>query len=628
MYMKSMLRTIATVLAILLLSNCVKQEREVNGKTEFSLGQTSIEVPAEGGKMYVAYILENPEDGLEIKPRADVGWVHDFDMSSENRIGFVVDPTDVELYDREAVLTLQYGEEERSIKIIQKGGEASIEFVVEQARYYSFIVRIVPKDPDMRCFVAAVEKETADSYVSDEEIFAADADHFREHAELYGLTLEQYFYQMYNTSWFFTPPYSYVQLNSVYGMTDNWFDAGKDYCVYCYGIDEQGKPLTQVYRQYVSTMPLSLDSQLNLDMNVEVDGQSVHLSVSPSDVSALYYCGAILTDDKSEEELLYEIQNALDRSIFMAYSYPEMVHSGGADWKELVKSVAQTGPAERNIDFGVADRTGKAFAYAIDEMGNIISKGTVKDFTTEDISMSDNKISLTMSDVDFRSAYINVSTTNNDPYQISYAVNDGGYDGLSSSELISRIWEKGRTAAYGNGDAKYLLEDLSVETEYVVVAYGYDKGKVTTDAVMTTFVTTDREVVDVTCTPYVYKYFSSHEAAEKYPEQYGDYAGYDESAIIQVRADVTGDPAWYIYHIMPTATVENMSEEQLLTTVDKLYGTTGPCGPSKVFSMVLDRSLTLFGVAVDDEGNYGPIFRKEYTFTKDGMSPIDEFVLE
>ena len=198
MYMKPMLRTIATVLAIFLLSDCVKQEQDSESGTGFSLGQTSVEVPAEGGEVTVAYVLEDPVEGLEVIPKITVDWVHDFDMSDAGRVKFTVDPTDVEVYDRETVLTLTYGEEARDLKIVQKGAEASIEFVVEQARHYSFIVRIVPKDPDMRCFVTAVEKETADSYVLDEEIFAADAEHFREHAELYGLTLEQYFNQIPN----------------------------------------------------------------------------------------------------------------------------------------------------------------------------------------------------------------------------------------------------------------------------------------------------------------------------------------------------------------------------------------------------------------------------------------------
>ena len=629
MYMKPMLRTIATVLAIFLLSDCVKQEQDSESGTGFSLGQTSVEVPAEGGEVTVAYVLEDPVEGLEVIPKITVDWVHDFDMSDAGRVKFTVDPTDVEVYDRETVLTLTYGEEARDLKIVQKGAEASIEFVVEQARHYSFIVRIVPKDPDMRCFVTAVEKETADSYVLDEEIFAADAEHFREHAELYGLTLEQYFNQMYSTSWFFTPPYSYVQLNSVYGMTDNWFDAGKDYCVYCYGIDEQGKPLTQVYRQYVSTMPLSLDSQLNLDMTVEVDGQSVLLSVNPSDASSLYYYGAMLADDKSEEELLYEVQSNIDRSIFMAYSYPETVYSGGVDWKELVRTVAQTGPAERSIDFEVADRNGMAFAYAIDDMGNIISAGTVKSFKTDNVDRSDNEITLTISDIDFRSAYVDVATTNSDPWQLCIAQDDGGFEGLSSEELIERIWDKGRIAYdIGHGNARLPLGNLTESTAYIVVAYGWDKGRVTTDAVTSSFSTSVQEISEAVCEPYVYKYFSSLEMAERYPEEYGEYAGYAESAIVQVRAEVSGASEWYLYHIMPSATVSAMSDEQLLGVVENLYNTVGACGPYKIFSMKLDAPLTLFGVAMGSDGNYGPVFRKEYTFTKEGMSPIDEFVLE
>ena len=104
--------------------------------------------------------------------------------------------------------------------------------------------------------------------------------------------------------------------------------------------------------------------------------------------------------------------------------------------------------------------------------------------------------------------------------------------------------------------------------------------------------------------------------------------GIAESAIVQVRAEVSGASEWYLYHIMPSATVSAMSDEQLLGVVENLYNTVGACGPYKIFSMKLDAPLTLFGVAMGSDGNYGPVFRKEYTFTKEGMSPIDEFVLE
>lgn len=619
------------LLTVLLLPGCTSDNGDrVAVETGFSFGQTSLEVPAEGGEFTVMYILDNPVEGHVIKPACDEAWVHDFDLSVDGRVKFTVDSTDVEAYDRTAVLTLVYGDEEISLDIVQKGAEAQIFLDVEQARNYSLIVKIVPKDPEMRVFFAAIKQETMDTYDTDEEVYAAVAEFFKEDAERNGVTLEYYIAYMYGLGWYRPAPFSYVMLKSVYNVAEKgyWFEPDTDYCVFCYGIDEKGEPLTQVYRQSVTTRPLDFYSTVEFDVETEVEGQSVTVSVNPSDDGVMYYYGAALSE-QSEKELRISIQDKIDSYLCMAYTLPDVVQSRGADWKELVKSIAVTGKQKMTLDFEAAGRKGKAYAYAIDEMGYIISTGTVKDFTTEDIVRSDNEISLTVNEIDFKSAWLRVDVTNDDPYNVFLAQDDGGYDGLSSEEQLERIWANGKAVILnGHGNAVQQIKDLSEATDYIIVAYGWDMGVLTTEPVMTRFTTPAQQQSGVTCEPYVYKYFSSIEAAEKYPEVYGKYADMEEYAIVQVRADVTGDPAWYIYHLMWGPTVDNMSDEQLLQTVENLYNSQGTCRPSKTFEMTLGYPMVLFGVAMGEDGNYGPIFRKEYTFTKEGMSPIDEFVLE
>lgn len=619
------------LLTVLIFSNCTSDNGEKpTVKTGFSFGQTSLEVPAEGGEFTVMYILENPVEGYVVEHKCEEAWVHDFDLSVDGRVKFTVDSTDVEVYDRTAVLTLVYGDEEISLDIVQKGAEAQIFLDVEQARNYSLIVKIVPKDPEMRVFFAAIKQETMDAYDTDEDVYAAVAEFLKEDAERNRMTLEYYIAYMYGLGWYRPYPFSYVMLKSVYNIAEEgyWFEPGTDYCVFCYGIDEKGEPLTQVYKQSVTTKPLDFYSTAEFDVETEVNGQSVTVSVNPLDDGVWYYYGATL-GEQSEDELRTSIQNKMDSYLCMVYTLPDVVQNGGADWKELVKSMSVTGEQSMSVDFKAAARKGKAYAYAIDEMGYIISVGTVEDFTTEDIARSDNEISLTVTDIDFKSALLRVDVTNDDPYNVFLAQDDGGYDGLSLEEQMERIWDNGKAVILnGSGNAVRQIQDLSEATDYIIVAYGWDMGVLTTDPVMTRFSTPAQQQSEVTCEPYVYKYFSSIEAAEKYPEVYGKYADMEESAIVQVRADVTGEPAWYIYHLMWGPTVDNMSDEQLLQTVENLYNSQGPCRPSKTFEITLGYPMVLFGVAMGNDGNYGPIFRKEYTFTKEGMSPIDEFVLE
>lgn len=603
-------------------------EDEPVQKTEFSFGQTSIEVPAEGGEFTAAYILSNPVEGLEVEPKASEDWIHDFDMSTEGRVKFIVDSTDVEIYDREATLTLKYGEEEISLQIVQKGAEAQIELVVEQARYYSLIVKVVPKDPEMRVFFSVIDQEIMDSYASDDELFAADSAYLVKAAESSHMTYEEYCYYMWNTLWNRHYPLCYVLMRSIYGATDQWFEPGKDYCVYCYGINVEGKPMTQVYKLPTSTLPLIEDSNVAFDMDMSVSGQSVTLSVTPSDKSQLYVSGARLMESSdSNDELLRAVQMNIDNSIFMSYSHPGTVESGGVSWESLVEAISTKGDSEKTINIGVANASGKAYVYALDEMGNIISEGAVKDFTTEDIVLSENEITMVVSDIEFDKAQLSITTTNGDPYRLYKMVDDGSFENLSSDEIITKVRQEG-DIVLGNasGNMNVPLTGLTSATNYILVAFGFDKQVVTTDAYVLRFTTPEIVEGGVKCEAKVIKWFNSIDAYNKYPSEFSYYEDF-ECAVVSTEATVSGDYDWYLYQILSTNTVGKMTDEQLLNMVNNLYKANGPSGPKEYFVVNFDVPMTLFAVAIDKEGNFGPVFRQEYTFTKDGCSPIDEFDL-
>ena len=44
------------------------------------------------------------------------------------------------------------------------------------------------------------------------------------------------------------------------------------------------------------------------------------------------------------------------------------------------------------------------------------------------------------------------------------------------------------------------------------------------------------------------------------------------------------------------------------------------------FYTAFDEPRCVIAVAVDADGNFGPVYRQAITFTKEGCSPVDEFV--
>lgn len=613
--------------AAICLAGCAKEENR-STETFFQLGQTSVNVPAEGGEITVGYVLENPVEGLEVIPRVTVDWVHDFDISNVGKVSFTVDPTDMEVKERTCVLLLEYGEDKSELTIVQAGAEAQVVLEVEQARHYSIIMYIEPKNPDMRVFYNVIKQDVMDSYDSDEELFAADKEYFNIMAEESGITLEQFKNQWYEMSGDRSFPYSYIRMVSEYHRFADYIEPDTDYCAYCYGIDENLSPLTQVYRVPVTTKALVLSPKPTFDIDYTIENQTVvTVSVTPSDLSARYYFGAyIASHDMSESELRNSTQENIDFSVFAAYSYPESVLNGGLDWASLVAQVSAVGASERTLDLKVADREAIAYAYAIDDMGNIISEGDTVRFYTEDVPESDNIISLNVSDVGFFKANLSVTVTNDDPYTVAYTIDDGGFDGLSPNEKIMRMEEIGEKVYVGSGNSTHELTPLEKEKDYIVLAYGYSKFQATTEPVELRFRTIEQTVAEVKCEPYFDKYFNSLEVYEKYPEEFAIYEGI-ECAIIPVRAGVTGDPAWYVYYMMTASVVNSMTDEQLLSVLDNLYKNQGTTGPSEIFGMNMDVPMALFGVAVDKDGNYSEIYKEEFTFTREGCAPIEEFDL-
>ena len=621
--------TLCTVVsAAICLTGCAKEENS-STETFFQLGQTSVNVPAEGGEITVGYVLENPVEGLEVIPKVTVDWVHDFDMSDAGKVSFTVDSTDMEVEERTCVLILEYGDEVSELTIVQAGAEARIILEVEQARHYSIVMYVEPRNPEMRVFFNVIKQEVMDSYSSDEELFAADNEYFNIMAEESDITIEQFKSAWYRSDGYRPFPYSYVNLSSEYHRYTDWIEPDTDYCVYCYGVDENLEPLTQVYRVSVTTKALELSETPDFEIGYSIKDQTVvTVSVTPSDPSARYYFGALLADpEMTDSEFRKSIQGNIDASVFMTYSYPESVLNGGAEWASLVAQVSSTGPAERTLDMRAARREGRAYAYAIDDMGNIISEGKVVRFYTEDVPDSDNSISLSVSDVGFFKANLSVTVTNDDPYKVAYAIDDGGFDGLSPDEKVRRMEEIGETVYVGSGNSSHELTPLERERDYIVLAYGYSKFQATTEPVELRFRTIEQTVAEVKCEPYFDNYFNSLEVYEKYPEEFALYEGI-ECAIIPVQAGVTGEPAWYVYHMMTASVVNSMTDEQLLSVLDNLYRNQGTTGPSKIFGMNMDVPMALFGVAVDKDGNYSEVYKQEFTFTREGCSPIDEFVLE
>ena len=133
----------------------------------FSLGRNIVEVPAEGGTASVYWVVEKPIEGETLRIFKEVEWIHNIDTSVEGELRFEVEPTDLEVDSREAVVTVSYGEETGEFTVIQAGMEPAISFSVVMSTPTSIVVCVEPEDESMNYFANVVEKEIWETYKSD-----------------------------------------------------------------------------------------------------------------------------------------------------------------------------------------------------------------------------------------------------------------------------------------------------------------------------------------------------------------------------------------------------------------------------------------------------------------------------
>lgn len=142
MIMKNMIKSLAIVASLIFgMAFCAVscQEEPVTGPAEFSIVDTNVEVPAEGGEFSATYSLENPVLGEEIVPTCQDSWVSGFHTLKAYEITFTV-TENMTGTPREAVVNVEYNGDTYSFTISQGAYATSTEAEgFQTALYYGMV---------------------------------------------------------------------------------------------------------------------------------------------------------------------------------------------------------------------------------------------------------------------------------------------------------------------------------------------------------------------------------------------------------------------------------------------------------------------------------------------------------
>ena len=606
-----------TVALVGILTGCAeKAEVEIPDGTGFSLGRNLVEMPAEGGSAEVLYFIDNPIEGTDVEIDYNCDWIGEFDTSEEGKIKFNVDAQTLAMEARSTTVTVAYAEDEHEFTVTQSGNTEGIELKVVNTRATSFVVSMVPKDPDMRFMYGMNESSVMDN-ISDEELIASDMESLKEVAELNGKTFEEYI------SWYFDPVKG-PKLMSPYCIYTRR-ETNTAYTAYAYGMGPDGNRLTPVYRVSTTTKDFVRENTTTFDVDIANDGSGkLSVDIDPSDDDCWYYFGMIQYEYESltEEDIIISEQNYFDSYLFMMMTDP--ANSEMPELSALMSSVFFKGDKEaQSMTLEYPKQGGLFYAFVVDDSARIVSKEVYMQEFEAYSTASDNQISLEVTEITANGAKWNSSVTNDDPYVV-YCGKTADYQGLDNTAVIEHLLAEPEIGSdVKSGNASGVLSSLEPGTGYTVFAFGYENGAATTDLVRNDFYTESKSE-ELSCRTVVVKYFDGSELADYDSDKYNDY--YNKIVIV-VDAVVTGNPESYHYGLYNKRNAE-LEDSQLINLLTGGSLSVADTQPRYIFTsnkMYYGSEMCLISVAVGPDGSYSPVERNFVIFSADGTSSVEEF---
>ena len=413
--------------------------------------------------------------------------------------------------------------------------------------------------------------------------------------------------------------------------------------LYIYGVEfsEDGasyEPVTDITWEVMQPEYAPLQD-INFNIDVAVKGAEVSIAVEPENYDGHYVVKIV---DVNTD--LYPNDDTAFTDEYMATIADEWVYvydgnlDGGRTKEEIFENVCFTG--KRTLEYELnSSAMYSVLVYAVDEYDGfvqVVSKPSYHNFVTEEVQQSDMEI-----DIDITNCYVRVADlriTSSDPEaQYIMMITPTSYlpEDYTDQTLIEYTLGEFYYYTYTfKGEMTSHLNTLYPNTEYVVVAFGYSGGVVTTKVYTKVFKTEvegecELEVTDVVVGgPYrvsdLYAY--DPETFEYYKPPYY----YDSSHFVITIEVKTSEPttdifsdfiykADYDYHGYNT-----MFFDLLIDTCEPYYVTTieWEWTDTDIFA-----KCYACAAAFDYKGNVTPMWMSQlYEWTMDDIRPIEEFI--
>lgn len=598
--MNSLKITVGCLFAALFLIISCEQEEKILPPS-LKLSQTELAVSAAGGQVSLDYTLENAVEGttIAVEPVEAVDWISDIDVAVAGKITLTVAKNETE-ESRKAEFNVAYPglDGEVSFAVVQEPAEpqpAPFEITVKDVQTSSITFDIIPLDKEMDYIFFVSPAEYVAQFPEDDDLFNDDMVYF----ESEGIALE------------------------TVAMTGDQIDYVKSpvmpataFTVYAYGIDlEAGTRLTDIVRVDVTSGDIeTIDVDFNVDL--KVSGAAVTLTVDPGSYSGWYYANILEGLDPEQVDML--------TTCYQFYLNDIALYIGmGMDPETILLVSGYQGVFTDTFNLE-PEKKYTVVVFALDETPQLCSIPYYETFDTEKVEPSDNVITMETTNVTAHTATLNITTTNDDSY-VWVQTDPVSFEGYTDEEILQMIIDYYPIYNVYSGDRTEYLSGLNADTDYMILAFGYSGGTVTTSLFKHIFTTPEEVTSDVAFQVNFDKWYSIEEVAELMPDEYGFYVGgWDCVMPMEVEADFESIDKYY-YYMYEQSALSSMSDEDIKMDLMNNYAITEP---ATVFIMSYDQQAVIAGFAIDKNGAYTKVWRsKPFTVTEEDAShDADEFV--
>ena len=472
--MKNLFKLLSVLVAVVAFASC-QNEPDTVVPASIEVEATELSFDDRGETKSLSYTIKNAINGENLTATTEAEWVTiavEADKLSITAKGNYDDAA------RTAEVTLSYkSAADVTITLTQGRITAENPIEVELVGYdaTTITISVLTADPETTWVPMVTYKESWDYYKGNQnDIFQADLEYFQYLAEINDLTLTEFLEGIVGTG-------------SEEAIRITKLTPDTEFVVYVYGISLEGERTTDIIATHVKTEPPH-DGDITFEFSVTEEDFVLEYTVIPSHTGVDYFCGIM-----SEEEVNYWKQTLNTDSL------KTILQKGSID--STITLLQQWNYIEERTEFFSiynlsdiledgwfeckADTKYYIMAAKWNENCDIIGEVGYYEHTSAHLEPSANILTLELKNLTQSSVDVKTTTTTNDPYVVLPLRADvvKSLDDEELFELITSEYDYVISSYTYEGNTTNTYGSMRPDSDYVIVAFGYKAGTLTTSKI-------------------------------------------------------------------------------------------------------------------------------------------------